>query len=646
MEIFRTSTRVTRPGRALRLLLAVTLVGAWASGGGVHAQTNPLVVDSQGPPTEGRSARAVRVDLGRLAEAADAGRAAALDLFGVTVVTRPERVERRGPGRFTWFGSVDGGGRATLTVDGASLVGRIVTARGTVVVEPRGGGHVAYEPRADDPDTGDALRPPIAPPRLGRGTADPLFPDELHVALFYTSQVADSLGAGLPAFLQATVDALSDVLANSAVPARARLVVSAPVDYAESGTMSTDLYAFQDPSDGQMDDVHAVRDAHSADFAALLTETGTNSATSCGIAFLMNPLDVGFADAAFSVTKRSCELGLVFSHEIGHNLGLHHDRYVTQGPTALPFSYGYTNTDSMDVAAGRPGFRTVLAYNRRCTDVGGTCFRIPYYSNPDSRWNGQPMGAAGTEDNAQSARAAVPFASAFRAASLAATVAGSTAGGPSWNRPVCPDPADLSTCAASGAPSTYHATPFRVATAGRHYVRTAAAFAGALAVYAGPFDASAPLAGLAATAEPDASAPAARRLLAAVDLVPGTVYTVVATGLTPGDAGSYTTDVFGPAGGAVVVAEDEAAAALLPVALGAPAPNPSRGTVDLTVRVAASQAVRVDVVDVLGRVVAVLHDGPLAAGAHVVQFGSSAPGMYVVRARSSGGTATQRVTRL
>jgi hypothetical protein len=63
-------------------------------------------------------------------------------------------------------------------------------------------------------------------------------------------------------------------------------------------------------------------------------------------------------------------------------------------------------------------------------------------------------------------------------------------------------------------------------------------------------------------------------------------------------------------------------------------PNPSSGRAELTLEVAEAQVVRVEVLDALGRRVAVLHDGPLSAGvAHAfVLDGPSLPaGVYAVR---------------
>ena len=84
------------------------------------------------------------------------------------------------------------------------------------------------------------------------------------------------------------------------------------------------------------------------------------------------------------------------------------------------------------------------------------------------------------------------------------------------------------------------------------------------------------------------------------------------------------------------------------VALLAPYPNPARGRATLTVELPAATEVRLAVYDGLGREVAVLAEGPLAAGAHVVAFdGSGLPsGVYLVRLTAGGVVATHRLTLL
>ncbi len=74
-------------------------------------------------------------------------------------------------------------------------------------------------------------------------------------------------------------------------------------------------------------------------------------------------------------------------------------------------------------------------------------------------------------------------------------------------------------------------------------------------------------------------------------------------------------------------------------------PNPARGHVSVRLSSASSAAARVTVSDALGRQVAVLHDGPLAAGPSTFTWDASAaaPGVYVVRLDGAD-AATRRVT--
>ena len=82
-----------------------------------------------------------------------------------------------------------------------------------------------------------------------------------------------------------------------------------------------------------------------------------------------------------------------FSHEIGHNLGVFHDRGARIAP-----SYAY---DGGYVAiarrfAGTDCHITTMAYGVRCQDAGLESKRIPYYSNPN-RYHpltGTPLGVS------------------------------------------------------------------------------------------------------------------------------------------------------------------------------------------------------------------------------------------------------------
>ena len=105
----------------------------------------------------------------------------------------------------------------------------------------------------------------------------------------------------------------------------------------------------------------------------------------------------------------------------------------------------------------------------------------------------------------------------------------------------------------------------------------------------------------------------------------------------------YTLTVEGALGGAVAAegAPGRGGLALLP-----PAPNPTRGGTRLAFRTDAPGAVRLRVVDALGREVARPLDGPLPAGAHDVtlDLGGVAAGVYLVRLEAEGEARTQTLS--
>jgi len=77
-------------------------------------------------------------------------------------------------------------------------------------------------------------------------------------------------------------------------------------------------------------------------------------------------------------------------------------------------------------------------------------------------------------------------------------------------------------------------------------------------------------------------------------------------------------------------------------------PNPTGGSMNVALTLDAASHVRIVVYDMLGRTVAALHEGRLAAGEHELTFdGLSLPaGVYIVRATGDGFAATQRMTVL
>jgi hypothetical protein len=93
-----------------------------------------------------------------------------------------------------------------------------------------------------------------------------------------------------------------------------------------------------------------------------------------------------------------------------------------------------------------------------------------------------------------------------------------------------------------------------------------------------------------------------------------------------------------------------AQAAVTEFALGPVRPNPSRGEVGISYALPRAAAVRIEVVDVQGRVMAVLVDGQAPAGRHMTRWSPSRSvpsGLFFARARLGGKVLRERfvVTR-
>lgn len=187
---------------------------------------------------------------------------------------------------------------------------------------------------------------------------------------------------------QAAVGASNATLANSDVGFAFELACAMRVAYIESGVFATDVGRMQDPSDGIMDELHALRDLYRADLCVLITEGNGD----CGRAFGIGTPE----NEAFCAANASCCVGnFTFAHELGHLFGCRHDPYVDG--TATPFAYGHGYVQVSDL------WRTVMAYNTECEDNGVSCARVAYWSNPDVNYppTDQPMGTAATHHNAR-----------------------------------------------------------------------------------------------------------------------------------------------------------------------------------------------------------------------------------------------------
>jgi hypothetical protein len=77
---------------------------------------------------------------------------------------------------------------------------------------------------------------------------------------------------------------------------------------------------------------------------------------------------------------------------MGHTLGAQHDWFTTDDQTPWVYSHAHINRDQ--------GWRTIMAYDDFCDNVGPSCERIGYWSNPNRFYQGHRLGVAeGTDDS-------------------------------------------------------------------------------------------------------------------------------------------------------------------------------------------------------------------------------------------------------
>lgn len=174
---------------------------------------------------------------------------------------------------------------------------------------------------------------------------------------------------------------------NSGVNLALELAYAEETTLSEAGVdMSTLLSRIRSNGDGFGDDVHTIRNQVMADFVSLFTSRDMGGY--CGIASLMSSVSTSFAPSAFSVVGRNCATGnLSFPHELGHNMGSHHDRANAGSTPAYSYSYG------RQFPPESPLYRTIMSY--------GGMTRVPYFSSPNVSYGGYATGTS-TENNALS----------------------------------------------------------------------------------------------------------------------------------------------------------------------------------------------------------------------------------------------------
>ena len=243
----------------------------------------------------------------------------------------------------------------------------------------------------------------------------------IDVLVVYTPMAREQAGGvgAIQVLIDLRVAETNQAFANSGVTARIHLAHTAEVAYTEvpraldpAGRNTIDH--LRDPSDGYMDEVHVLRDRYAADLVHLIVDNRFNTGGEAKRLRDLSSLEDAAARNAFSITKAQPGSGsVIFAHELGHSMGLAHDRYAEihvccSGLNRVyPYSHGYVNQRAFEPDAPRESYwRTIMSYPSQCdveARLHNMCVPVLRFSNPDlthsvsANLPGDPLGVPGDE---------------------------------------------------------------------------------------------------------------------------------------------------------------------------------------------------------------------------------------------------------
>lgn len=338
----------------------------------------------------------------RLERARRLGREIEIGFFpDVAATFRRSDIRTLRDGGFVWAGRAVGErGSATLVIVDGRVTGHAELGGRIFRIDPLAGDlHriVEVDPAGEKPDSVTvppaALRVPPARFAAGRqARALRSARTVVRVLVPYTNaavQQSSNISQRIDLAIQLANEAYTASGANLQLQLAGKMQL-AYVEGASFATNRSDLI-----SGTRLATVRTRRNDLRADVVVLVRSSST---TTCGDAALLRDPSAPGSDAyAFAVVGQDCLDYHSLAHEIGHLMGLQHDRFVASPILPGAYNFGYVNT------AGR--VRDIMAYNDRCRAAGVTCTRVKMFSTPSRTYQGWTFGrAAGNADAADAAR--------------------------------------------------------------------------------------------------------------------------------------------------------------------------------------------------------------------------------------------------
>ena len=344
--------------------------------------------------------------------------AVTLNLFDDTVLTGiVERTALTFSGGYSVSGRLadEPFGSMTLVVNGGAVTGSVRTVGGTYAIRSTGGGlHSISE--VDESQAPSECG--VAEWTIGRAAAaDPKDRRPSAKAPFAVRSEVDAALTTVDVLLAYTPRALADEGGFDAIVNRMELMIAETNEaYAASGVVqrldvaAVVALAYKSPetTDDEnlaatldVDAIYAKREEVGADLIVLIASWPGSPIA--GVAPGVTTVSARSDHLALAVVSVHRFGSLTFAHEVGHMMGLMHDRRAecrngSCTAATFPYSYGYVNQGAFaEDAPVEARWRTILGISPTCINRGFYCTRLPFFSNPDLYFDGEPMGVPGEE---------------------------------------------------------------------------------------------------------------------------------------------------------------------------------------------------------------------------------------------------------
>ena len=338
-----------------------------------------------------------------------------------------DSIEKRSADDFTWFGKIpelSDTGSAVLVVKDGQMSGNVWAGSDVYQVVPMGSGRHAIIHIDQSKFPGDEgadpqkvrqiqkeLREKHGDKRSDLEDSDSFRQEsiaeedeipEIKVKVLYTPLAKQKAGGKpqMEAQIQTAVDISNKSFQSSNIRLKFQLVHQFELNVQETGDIGQDLKGFVSRANTPGDEVSGRRDKYRGDVGVMVISQCQKTPGTCGLA-----ADIGAKpETAFCVVVLECmNNNLSFPHEIGHLLGARHNWEMD--PTGkTQHGAWFKGKDKKD------HWRTIMCYP--CP--GGTCTRLPFWSNPETKIKNISTGSSACCNNAAMLNANAVKISQFR----------------------------------------------------------------------------------------------------------------------------------------------------------------------------------------------------------------------------------------